>query len=393
MNETNAVGGRRYVASWNSVVGADEYEWQFSGSNTIHSTDTTSINVVNPLALRGIRVRAKKSGVAGPWTSYVYDATPAATPTFTNTHTPTNTHTHTHTHTLPPAPPTPTGLTVNETRFVTQRRYAISWNASAGATSYDWQFRNGTIHNTANTSVTASSSVAFREVRVRAKNAGGTSAWSAYVDDATPDPTRTNTQTHTHTVAPVTVPGAPGRPSASNRQQTSIDFQWAVPSTGGTPTYYRLYYSTNSVVSEADPYITVLTRQAKLSGLNSGTNYWVAVKAGNSAGRGPFSATRATSTTSPATATNTHTHTTSSLPSPVSGLTVTEGPHWLGGRTYSLSWNLASGATSYDYAFSSGTIYNTDFTSGTLNSQSSGLQVRVRSRNSNGVSAWRYATP
>jgi hypothetical protein len=72
-----------------------------------------------------------------------------------------------------------------------------------------------------------------------------------------------------------------------------------------------------------------------------------------------------------------------------------------GGPTYRMDWNTGTGATSYDYQFSTSSSFSSTFSSGNTASLSiQGAYIvgqriygRVRSVNASGVSAWKVADP
>ena len=93
----------------------------------------------------------------------------------------------------------------------------------------------------------------------------------------------------------ITRPGTPSTPSVTTREQTSITFS-TTPGSGGAATLYRWRHSTNNVVSNSDVIVTSMGPSITISGLTEDTNYWVDVRAENSAGNSAYSEDRATST-------------------------------------------------------------------------------------------------
>ena len=95
-----------------------------------------------------------------------------------------------------------------------------------------------------------------------------------------------------------TAPGIPSAPSLVSRTQTSLSLRTAAGS-GGTPTLYRWRYSTNSTISDTDPMVTSTGPTVNITGLTSGTSYWIDVRAENAEGESAYSGDLATSTGAP----------------------------------------------------------------------------------------------
>ena len=97
-------------------------------------------------------------------------------------------------------------------------------------------------------------------------------------------------------VAPVAQrPGTPDTPTVTSRTSSSITLS-TTPGSGGAATGYRWRYSTNSTVSNSDPSATSTGPTVTITGLAEDDEYWVDVRAENSAGNSAYSSDRATST-------------------------------------------------------------------------------------------------
>ena len=91
-------------------------------------------------------------------------------------------------------------------------------------------------------------------------------------------------------------PGTPSIPTRTGRTTTSLSLR-TTRGSGGTPTSYRWRYSTNSTVSNSDPMVTSTGPTVTITGLASGTNYWIDVRANSGAGNSAYSGNLATATT------------------------------------------------------------------------------------------------
>ncbi len=171
-----------------------------------------------------------------------------------------------------PVPPTPTGLAVTGT---TTSSVSLSWNSSAGATSYTVR-RNGanpvTVTGTS-TTVTGLASNTTYSFTVSASNSAGESAQSAPVSATT---------------AGGQVPPTPTGLSVSGVTCTSVSLSWNA-SSGATS--YRVYRGTTLAT-------TVTTTSATVGGLNANTTYSFQVSAVNSAGESAKSGTVSATTPS-----------------------------------------------------------------------------------------------
>lgn len=189
------------------------------------------------------------------------------------------------------APATPTGLsaTTNRTTDV-----FLSWNASAGATTYEiWygappqdyytpDFYPGSATYYFDNGISQGSS---RTYYIRARNAAGASAWSSGVVG-----TRIN-----DVVIPATAPGTPGTPTNGWTSGTTYPFSWSAPSagtfSGGSPasiSYYNLYvYQASNSAGSGSTLIntyTVYGTSFTYTSPNVSLYYACAVSATNTAG-------------------------------------------------------------------------------------------------------------
>ncbi|WP_239618031.1 lytic polysaccharide monooxygenase [Cohnella mopanensis] len=215
-------------------------------------------------------------------------------------------------------PAAPTGLTAT----AGNAQVALSWTASAGATSYTVKraTTSGGPYTNVATGVTATSytntgltnGTAYYYV-VSASNSAGSSANSAQVS-ATP-------------TAGTTIPAAPaGLTATAGNAQVSLS--WTA-SAGATS------YTVKRATTAGGPYTNVATGVTATSytntGLTNGTIYYYVVSASNTAGE---SANSAQASATPIAGTT--------IPAAPAGLTVTTG-----NAQVSLSWTASAGATSY----------------------------------------------
>lgn len=186
--------------------------------------------------------------------------------------------------TVPSAPGTPTFSSI------TGSTVSVNWSTpsdSGGATitSYTMQralnsgFSSGVVTMNGITSrpvqITGLAPATTYFVRVRAVNSAGVSDWSSHDDFTTG----------------AVPPGAPPAPTISNLTPISAQVDYTAPASNGgaTITGYDVQRATNSgftsnvvtVADSATPYI--------FNGLAPATNYWVRVRAKNSAGAGAYS--------------------------------------------------------------------------------------------------------
>ena len=187
----------------------------------------------------------------------------------------------------------------------------------------------------------------------------------------------------THVSPSVQLPGTPGTPTVTARTATSISLS-TTSGGGGAATLYRWRYSTNATVSNSDPMVTSTGRTVTITGLAADDDYWVDVRAENSAGNSAYSGDRATSTTAqpqpPGTPTNLQvgTRTTTTI-----ALSVSPGS---GGTPTQYRWRLSTN----NFMSDSDTVLNTSGTTATFTGLSAGTSywVDVRAENDDGNSSY-----
>ena len=86
------------------------------------------------------------------------------------------------------------------------------------------------------------------------------------------------------TLTIVAAPGTPRTGTVTNTAAGTITVTWLAPSSGGTPTGYKVYRSTSSTVGTATLIGTTATRTYVDTGLTVGTRYYYWVTAYNAAG-------------------------------------------------------------------------------------------------------------
>ncbi|WP_420435575.1 fibronectin type III domain-containing protein [Candidatus Poriferisocius sp.] len=231
----------------------------------------------------GVRVQAVNSRGTGSWSNPTFASTTAATP-----------------------PSTPSGLAAS----IDDRQIALRWNApsanGAPITAYTVECRLGgtaiatgncgssawtrytTVSGTSTTISGLANGTAY-DIRVRASNRAGSSAWA------------------TVAATPAARPRIPFDVRASNSGR-NILVTWTAPSSGGSPiSSYTVEFcsggctSWRSTTVSGNPPATTAT----LTGLSSGTTYRVRVRAANRAGESGWSTTgTATTPTLPGTPTD-----------------------------------------------------------------------------------------
>ena len=317
----------------------------------------------------GVRVQAVNSRGTGPWSATRFASTTAATP-----------------------PGTPTGLSAT----IYDRRIELVWNAppanGAPITGYAVECRLGgtaiasgncgsstftrftTISGTSTTISGLANGTPY-DIRVRASNRAGSSAWA------------------TITATPAARPRIPTNVQATARGR-NIDVTWTAPASGGSPiTRYIVESCSGSCTSwrsttiSGNPPATSTT----IGGLATGTTYRVRVRAVNSAGDSGWSAIDTATTPTP--------------PGTPTGLTVAvAGPDQL-----TASWiapTAVSGISHYNVQRCTARANNlgvwscisgwsnagtaTDPSGHTITglNGSTGYSVRVQAANAGGVSGW-----
>lgn len=110
---------------------------------------------------------------------------------------------------------------------------------------------------------------------------------SGAFNGATPSHSRTFT-------IPAVEPDAPGRPTVSDVQDDRVDVTCTAPADNGGASIleYEYRWADNSSYSGATDQSAGSSRSDVLTGLPSGTDLWVKVRARNSAGWGPYSSSR-----------------------------------------------------------------------------------------------------
>ena len=329
-----------YTVSWGAVSTATSYtlQEQINGGTwaTIQTSSATSKAISGKgNGTYGYKVQACNVGGCGPWSS-----------------------TGTTTVLLPPA--APASITVPAT---SSGSIAVSWAASATATSYTLQQRLGTdswgtvYTGTATSStrtVTASGSYTYQ---VQACNAGGCSAYKASTAVAV-------------TVPPTTAP-ALSVPATSNTGSYTVSW-------GGVSgaTSYTLQEQVNGGALAAVQASSATSWNA--SGKGDGT-YGYKAQACNAGGCGPWSGVGSVSV--------------ALVPAPPANPTVTD---TVAGKieTYGGSWSAVSNATRYEVlrVQTSSTIYSGTGLSAPLESGSVGFEPQysydLRACNDAGCSAW-----
>ena len=152
----------------------------------------------------------------------------------------------------------------------------VTWMAVAGATAYDVWYgisgnsgqavQYGTDLTVTNCTITGLASGTIYYVWVKAKNSGGCSGFSAPAN----------------VILPPGIPGAPVLTSGVNQ----LTAAWTAV-TGAA--FYEVWYGTSSDSSTACLFGTVTAPVCTITGLASGTVYYVWVQAGNSSGTSGFS--------------------------------------------------------------------------------------------------------
>jgi len=257
--------------TWNASSGAMSYQLQVSTSSTFSTTVVNQSGLgTTSYATSGLvsnttyfwRVNASNPAGTSPFSSAWQFTTVAALAAPT----------------LIAPRDSATNVSTNPTTF--------TWNAPAGATSFQLQVsRSSTFRDTVvNQSGISSTSYSITSLangityywRVRASNAGGQSPFSS-------------TWRFTTIVAPL-APALVSPPNgATNIPASPITFTWNV-STGATS--YQLQVSTNSsfssTVVDRD---TISNTSSSVTGLANDTTYYWRVRASNAGGTSPFSST------------------------------------------------------------------------------------------------------
>jgi hypothetical protein len=140
--------------SWPGTAGVSSYDVEADGTVVNSGTSTTYTHTgLTPNTQHHYRVRANNAGGTGNWSPQISAVT------------------------LPDPPPAPTDLQA----VPSQTAMTVSWDIAARADSYEIEADGVVIDNGSQTTFTHSGLQPFTDhtYRIRAKNAGGTSDWSA----------------------------------------------------------------------------------------------------------------------------------------------------------------------------------------------------------------------
>lgn len=306
------------TVTWSAVKGATSYDLNF-GNSTYEVTNTTkTITGLEQGQEYSYTVRAKNAKGNGSYAEWK-TVTTAKTP-----------------------PPVPANVRAGSTT----NAVSISWDATVRTTKYEVKLNNSVYSvNTPGITIgnlTANTSYSYA---VRAFNEAGASAYSTLASIMTK----------------MTRPAMPTNLSATSTTN-SVTIKWSAVSTA---TSYNIPLSGGSTT-----YTTTGT-SITITGLLSGTDYYYAVSATNSAGEGPL--TKAylirTKDVMPAVPTNVNAEATSD--------------------TVYLIWNKVQGAASYDIIFNN-VVYNTTETTREFKNLASNQNYNygVRAKNTAGISAY-----
>ncbi|MBD5546187.1 MAG: hypothetical protein HDQ97_02075 [Lachnospiraceae bacterium] len=297
------------TVGWDAVSGATSYDLLFNGTTYRETGTSKTISGLTPGTNYSYQVRANNADGSS---SYSSSGTAS---------------------TLPNAPGMPTNVKISaEDEWLT-----MSWTAAYGATSYEVMV--GTIfQEVKGTAVTVIDLTSFTNYacKVRAKNAGGTSAY-------------TDVQTvKTKAKVPVNITAVPLR--------DSVTLTW---DTVRGATGYDVKFN-GTVHNVKEPLITI-------TGLKPETNYTYSVCSKYSTAASLYSTERTVKTLPAAPA----------VPANVTASATA--------NSVTISWSAVSGATGYDVACGQ-TVYQTTGTSITINNLDSGTEYtyQVRATNAGG---------
>ncbi|MGA2323294.1 MAG: C10 family peptidase [Sedimentisphaerales bacterium] len=263
INYPSSSNSGNYTVSWSSSTGATSYQLERSnnGGSTwsqVYSGANTSYqeNVGN--GSYRYRVKATNDAGSNGWTTGTSDCV---------------------VNIPPPAPPPPTGVSATDGTYAD--KVNVSWNASAGATSYE-VWRNTSNRSNKASKIAEVTSLSYDDTSavagttywywVKAKNAAGTSGFS--IGDsgyrAKPQP-----------------PSPPTNVSASDGTYTDrVRVTW-VASNGATS--YEIWRGTRSKSTSASKIGEIASSPYDDMSAAAGTTYWYWVKAKNSVGTSGFS--------------------------------------------------------------------------------------------------------
>ena len=225
---------------------------------------TNTISTLDPGTTYYVRVQASNLGGEGPWSSYVAMDTETGLPD----------------------PPGQLRNFGEDTK--TRTSITVDWDApNTGGTpaGYDVEYRVGTSGNwirvrtgglTRSQTITGLIAGGQYQIRGRATNAGGNSAWTTVTLTTTP---------------PELPPGLISNLRETSDTSTSISFSWNAPTTGGSVTDYDIQYrlSGNSLRTWIPWSHIGISRSATITGLTAGRTYQVRVKADGPGGEGTWS--------------------------------------------------------------------------------------------------------
>ena len=275
------------TASWPAVSGATKYHVTYSSDNkqswsaTAGNHAGTTITISGADNAKSYVVAVRAGNDAGQWSGWRNsDAIGPYTPDPTPTPTPD-----------PDPPGTPSSVTVTRG----DGTVTADWPDVSGATKYhvtystdnkqSWSLATSARPYSDITINGADNSKTYI-VAVRAGNDAGWSGWrnsapaAPYAPEPTPTPTPTPTPMPTPTPTPQTAPGTPASVTVT-RGDGTVTASW--PAVSGA-TKYHITYSANgkrtwTAASDSHTGTTITINNA-----NNGKTYYVAVRAGNSAG-------------------------------------------------------------------------------------------------------------
>ncbi len=337
-----ACGTGQINVSWSAVSGATSYQLRNGAGTVIYDGPSTSFShtgLANGSA-QSYTVRATNSAGSSAYSGAMNATAPVACAT------------------APAQPATPTATPGScGTGAVT-----VSWSNVTGATGYDIQFRlspsgGWTIVNdvTSPRTITGLNPGSTYDFQVRAKNAVGNSAWSAFAT--------ANAPAVCAPPAATTPTGLTATPQACGTNQLFLDWN---DSTNAAS--YSVYLSNGTFVGNSVGSNYTFTGSPN-------TSYSFYVRANNAASVQSGNSSTVTATTP-----------TICAPATPTGLTAT--PQACGTNQLFLDWNDVPGATSYSVYYSNGTFIansggsNYTFTGGTNTSYS----FYVRANNAAGQS-------
>ncbi len=315
-NVSSTATANSVTISWGAVSGATSYDVLLDGTTYNVTGTSKTITGLSPGTNYTYVVRANNSGGSSAYT---------ITKTI---------------QTLPNPPAAPPSVSAS----ATSNSVTVNWSTANGATGYDVLF-NGTTYDVTGTfrTFTGLTSDTNYNYAVRAKNAGGSSAYST-----------------TQTVR--TLPNPPAVPTNVNATATTdtVTISWSA--VGGATSYD---VSLNGTI------YNVTGTSRTITGLTSGTNYSYAVCAKNAGGSSAYSSVKTIQTLPGQPA----------IPSVVSAVATS--------NSVTVSWSAVNGAAGYDVLFN-GTTYDVTGTSRTFTGLTSDTNYNyaVRAKNAGGSSAY-----